>query len=229
MLARVMRLGFIANFISTPVLTGFKAGIGLVIVLDQLPKLLGIHITKEGFFRDLFDVVQHLPETSLITLAVAAATFAVVIGMEQLRPHSPAPLDRRGRRHRRVVVLWSRGARRLDGRPHTARLSRADDAGPVPDRPVAPGALGIALMSSPRPSRQAAPCPAGQPAGRREPGTGCHWRRQCWRRPVRCDACRRRHLADRGRARRRRSVAEGIARTAGTAVATMLLFAPILA
>src|SRR5215470_15294559 len=37
--ARLIRLGFVANFISAPVLTGFKAGIGLVIVLDQLPKL----------------------------------------------------------------------------------------------------------------------------------------------------------------------------------------------
>ena len=35
LLARLMRLGFVANFISTPVLTGFKAGIGLMIVLDQ--------------------------------------------------------------------------------------------------------------------------------------------------------------------------------------------------
>ena len=48
MLSSLLRLGFVANFISTPVLTGFKAGIGLVILLDQLPKLLGIHITKAG-------------------------------------------------------------------------------------------------------------------------------------------------------------------------------------
>ncbi len=33
-----------------------------------------------------------MPDTSLITLAVAAATFVVLIGMERLRPHSPAPL-----------------------------------------------------------------------------------------------------------------------------------------
>src|SRR5262245_20588547 len=44
--ASVLRLGFVANFISEPVLTGFKAGIGLVIVLDQVPKLLGIHFEK---------------------------------------------------------------------------------------------------------------------------------------------------------------------------------------
>src|SRR5207344_2740607 len=61
--ARLLRLGFVANFISTPVLTGFKAGIGLVIVLDQIPKLLGIHITKQNFFLDVVSVVQHLPQT----------------------------------------------------------------------------------------------------------------------------------------------------------------------
>jgi SulP family sulfate permease len=81
LLARVMRLGFVANFISAPVLTGFKAGIGLVIVLDQMPKLLGIHIAKQGFFRDLFSLAQHIPETSLLTLAVAAATLVLLIGI----------------------------------------------------------------------------------------------------------------------------------------------------
>src|SRR5262247_2014018 len=91
-LARLLRLGFVANFISAPVLTGFKAGIGLVIVLDQMPKLLGVHIAKQGFFRDLLSVAHHLPETSMLTLAVAAATLLVLIGMERLIPHSPAPL-----------------------------------------------------------------------------------------------------------------------------------------
>src|SRR4249919_579418 len=71
LLARLARLGFVASFISAPVLTGFKAGIGLVIVLDQVPKLLGIHITKHGFFVDLLAIVQHVPELSLLTLAVA--------------------------------------------------------------------------------------------------------------------------------------------------------------
>ena len=147
MLARVMRLGFVANFISTPVLTGFKAGIGLVIVLDQLPKLLGIHITKAGFFRDLLDVVQHLPETSLITLAVAAATLAVVIGMERLRPHSPAPLVAVGGA---IAASWffGLGARGVSTVGH---IPQGFPALTMPDLSLlgrlAPGALGIALMS----------------------------------------------------------------------------------
>ena len=90
--ASFLRLGFVANFISAPVLTGFKAGIGLVIVLDQVPKLLGIHISKAGFLRDVMSVARHVPETSLITLAMAAAALLALLAMERMRPHSPAPL-----------------------------------------------------------------------------------------------------------------------------------------
>ncbi len=64
LLAGVLRLGFIASFISDPVLTGFKAGVGMLIIVDQLPKILGVHIEKSGFFRDLFSVAQMTPETS---------------------------------------------------------------------------------------------------------------------------------------------------------------------
>ncbi len=110
-------------------LTGFKAGIGLVIVLDQVPKLLGIHITKQGFFADVLSVAQHLPETSLLTLAVAAATFAVLIGMERLWPHSPAPLVAVGGG---IAASWFFGLQargRLDGRPDSAGLPVAHAAG----------------------------------------------------------------------------------------------------
>jgi MFS superfamily sulfate permease-like transporter len=90
--ARAMRLGFLANFISEPVLTGFKAGVGFVIVVDQLPKLLGIHIQKEGFFRDVASIVAHVTELSWPTVAVAAATLAVIALAQRLLPRSPAPL-----------------------------------------------------------------------------------------------------------------------------------------
>src|SRR5947199_9746939 len=92
LLARLLRLGFAANFISIPVLTGFKAGIGLVILLDQAPKLLGLHMAKHSFFSDALALVQHIPETSLPTLVVGASSLGALIAMELLRPHSPAPL-----------------------------------------------------------------------------------------------------------------------------------------
>src|SRR5262245_63038444 len=49
--AGALRLGFVANFISEPVLVGFKAGIGIVIVGGQIPKLLGSPIDNSGFFH----------------------------------------------------------------------------------------------------------------------------------------------------------------------------------
>ena len=146
-LAGVLRLGFVANFISTPVLTGFKAGIGLVIVLDQVPKLLGIHITKAGFFHDLLSVAQHIPDTSLTTLAVAAATIVVLVGMERLWPHSPAPLVAIGGG---IAASWLLGLQ-THGVATVGLIPKGLPALTLPDlaliQQLLPGALGIALMS----------------------------------------------------------------------------------
>jgi len=147
LLARALRLGFVADFISTPVLTGFKAGIGLVIVLDQVPKLLGIHITKQGFFPDLLSVAQHVPETALLTLAVTLATFAVLIGMERLWPHSPAPLVAVGGG---IAASWYFGLDAL-GVSTVGLIPQGFPSLTLPDvglvKQLAPGALGIALRS----------------------------------------------------------------------------------
>jgi high affinity sulfate transporter 1 len=91
-LANVLRLGFVANFISEPVLAGFKSGIGLVIVVDQLPKLLGIHFEKAGFFRDLLALVQHLPQSSIVTVLLSVGIVALIFGLERFLPKAPAPL-----------------------------------------------------------------------------------------------------------------------------------------
>ncbi|KXB29089.1 sulfate transporter [Dechloromonas denitrificans] len=146
-LASLLRLGFVASFISSPVLTGFKAGIGLVIVLDQVPKLLGVHITKQGFFHDLLSLAQHLPDTSLLTLAVAAGTLLVLLGMERLWPHSPAPLVAVGGG---IAASWFLG---LEGQG-VAIVGLIPQGLPslmLPDlalvEQLLPGAIGIALMS----------------------------------------------------------------------------------
>jgi len=145
--ARLLNLGFVANFISTPVLTGFKAGIGLVIVLDQVPKLLGIHIDKQGFFADVLSVVQHAPDASLVTLAVAMATFAILIGMERLWPHSPAPLVAVGGS---IAASWFFGLQAM-GVSTVGLIPQGFPALTMPDpsliAALVPGALGIALMS----------------------------------------------------------------------------------
>jgi high affinity sulfate transporter 1 len=147
LVARLLRLGFLANFISAPVLTGFKAGVGLVIVLDQVPKLFGFHIAKEGFFADVLSVLQHLPQTSLMTLAVAVATFALLIGMERKWPHSPAPLVAVGGA---IAASWFFGLQAA-GVSTVGLIPQGFPSVTLPDvalvAQLAPGALGIALMS----------------------------------------------------------------------------------
>ncbi|WP_271893973.1 SulP family inorganic anion transporter [Candidatus Phyllobacterium onerii] len=146
-LASVLRLGFVANLISTPVLTGFKAGIGLVIILDQVPKLFGIHITKEGFLRDVLSLVQHLPESSLLTLALGATALVMLLITERIWPHSPAPLVVVAAG---IAVSWFGG---LSG-AGVATVGLIPQALPsitlpTPDLVIMllPGAIGIALMS----------------------------------------------------------------------------------
>ena len=146
-LAGVLRLGFVANLISAPVLTGFKAGIGLVILLDQLPKLLGIHIHKENFFHDALSIVQHLPDTSLPTFTMALATMVLLIGIERLAPKIPAPLIAVGGA---IAAVWLFGASTLGVSvvgliPQSLPSLTLPDAGLV--EALLPGALGIALMS----------------------------------------------------------------------------------
>jgi high affinity sulfate transporter 1 len=145
--ARLLRLGFVANFISTPVLTGFKTGIGLVIVLDQLPKLIGVHIHKQGFFRDVIAIVQQLPATSWLTLAVAGASFALLVLLERRKPHSAAPLAAVGLA---IAASWFFGLQQA-GVATVGEIPRGLPALVWPDAGLVaallPGALGIALMS----------------------------------------------------------------------------------
>jgi high affinity sulfate transporter 1 len=147
LLAGLFRLGFLANFISDPVLTGFKAGIGLVILIDQLPKLLGIHIVKSGFFRDIFAIIQNIPETHIPTLIIAVIMLALLFGIEQFLPRVPAPLV--------AVVIGIVAAGFLGLREAGVALTGTIPAGiPTPAVPdlsllqsLWPGALGVALMS----------------------------------------------------------------------------------
>ena len=145
--ASLLRLGFVADFISEPVLVGFKAGIGLVIVFDQLPKLLGVHFPKTGFFRNLAALFRSIPETSWPTLLVGVGTIALLLGLERFLPKVPAPL---------VVVAAGIAAMALlglDARGVEAigKISAGLPSPVLPDLSLAgrlwPGALGIALMS----------------------------------------------------------------------------------
>jgi high affinity sulfate transporter 1 len=145
--ARLLRLGFVADFISEPVLVGFKAGIGIVIVVDQLPKLLGIHIDKESFLHNLRAIMHALPQASLATMAVSAAMISLLVAMKHLLPRAPAPLI--------AVATGIAGVMLLDwpafGVATVGTVPTGLPAIRLPDMQLLaelwPAALGIALMS----------------------------------------------------------------------------------
>jgi high affinity sulfate transporter 1 len=145
--AGLLRLGVVANFISDPVLTGFKAGVGLVILIDQVPKLLGVHIERGDFLHKVLATLEQVPETNGVTLILAAATLTILFGLKRFRPRIPASLV--------AVALGIAAAGFLGLKEAGVALT-----GPIPTRipaPVLPdlsllrslwpGALGMALMS----------------------------------------------------------------------------------
>ena len=93
LLAGLLRLGFMADFISVPVLAGFKAGTGLLIAAGQLGKVLGVPQEGDSFFAKVGSALSHLGETSWPTLTLAAGSIAMLLALRRWAPRSlPGPL-----------------------------------------------------------------------------------------------------------------------------------------
>jgi sulfate permease, SulP family len=93
LLAGVLRLGFMADFISAPVLAGFKAGTGLLIAAGQLGKVLGVPQEGDSFFAKVGSAVSHLDQISWPTAGLAAGSIAILLGLRRWAPRSvPGPL-----------------------------------------------------------------------------------------------------------------------------------------
>ncbi|MGV9673945.1 SulP family inorganic anion transporter [Nocardia sp. NPDC003482] len=92
LLAGLVRLGFVASFISEPVLKGFIVGLALTIIIGQVPKLLGIGKHEGDFFRQAWGVLTHLGETHWRTLVLGLLSLAVVLGVKRWLPLVPGSL-----------------------------------------------------------------------------------------------------------------------------------------
>ncbi len=90
--AGLARAGFAADFFARPVLTGFVAGLALVIAVGQLAKLVGVEGGGTGFFGKLLELFRQLGDASLLTLLVGLVALAVIFGIKKLAPKVPAML-----------------------------------------------------------------------------------------------------------------------------------------
>ena len=77
--ARLVGLGFLADFLSRTVLIGFLTGVGIQVAAGQISGMLGIPGGGSGTVEKLVNDVQQLPQTSLPTLAVSLVTFAIIV------------------------------------------------------------------------------------------------------------------------------------------------------
>ena len=146
-LASILRLGFLANFISYPVLAGFKAGIGVIILVGQIGKALGFSVSKGGLIETIIRTVQGLGETKISAVIVSVIVLAILILLPKFNRRIPAALL--------AVAVGIITASLLNRSGAGVKLAGEFPVGlPVFNLPklnlvrdLLPGALGIALMS----------------------------------------------------------------------------------
>lgn len=90
--AGLLRLGFLASFISQPVLKGFVVGLALTIIVGQVPALLGVDGSDGGFPTRVWGAVTALDDVHWLTLAVGGGALAVLLLLRRLLPVVPSSL-----------------------------------------------------------------------------------------------------------------------------------------
>jgi SulP family sulfate permease len=74
----LLRLGWVSNFLSNPVMKGFIQGLALIVIVGQLPMLFGIEGGDGNFFEQLWVIIKSLPESNFATVVVGFASLAGV-------------------------------------------------------------------------------------------------------------------------------------------------------
>ena len=92
LLAGVLRLGFLAAFISEPVLKGFIIGLALTIMIGQVPALIGVDKGSGNFFEKVWDLVLQLGDAQALATVVGLGSLAVLLGLRRWAPRVPASL-----------------------------------------------------------------------------------------------------------------------------------------
>jgi len=92
LLARIFKLGFLADFLSRTVLVGFLSGVGVQVALGELHGILGIEKSGHGFLQQMLFTFRHVPDTHMGTLLISLAVVGIIVGFEVLAPRFPGAL-----------------------------------------------------------------------------------------------------------------------------------------
>lgn len=91
-LARILRLGFLADFLSRTVLVGFLTGVGVQVAAGEIHSMLGIDVGHRGFARELLFTFRHLNQMFLPNLFISLAVLAVIFAFKRVAPRIPGGL-----------------------------------------------------------------------------------------------------------------------------------------
>jgi high affinity sulfate transporter 1 len=92
LVARVLRLGFLADFLSRTVLVGFLSGVGIQVAFGEIHGMLGLDKGGEGFFGHLTFLATHLSQTQWPYVFISLAVLVVIVGLEHRAPRFPGAL-----------------------------------------------------------------------------------------------------------------------------------------
>jgi sulfate permease, SulP family len=92
LLLAVLKMGWIAQFLSRAVVTGFLFGAAIDVVIGELPKLTGTKATGSNPIQELWSWLGTLGDVQLVTVVVGAAALAVVFGLRVIAPRIPGAL-----------------------------------------------------------------------------------------------------------------------------------------
>jgi SulP family sulfate permease len=92
LMARLLRLGFLADFLSRTVLIGFLTGVGIQVALAQLAGMLGLAGGGHGTLEKVWTDLRQLHQVNLYALAIAVAVLAVIVALKMVSRRIPGPL-----------------------------------------------------------------------------------------------------------------------------------------
>jgi SulP family sulfate permease len=92
LLARLLRLGFIADFLSRTVLVGFLTGVGIQVGISVLSEMVGVPVDSRRPAVQLWEVLRGLPRAHMATIAVAVAVLGFVLVLRRIAPKVPGAL-----------------------------------------------------------------------------------------------------------------------------------------
>jgi high affinity sulfate transporter 1 len=88
----IMRMGWVAAFVSTPVMRGFIEGLVYVTIIGQVPHLLGIPGVSGNFFSKIWNIFKHLPDVSLAPVLTGLLSLTAMLLLRRFAPAVPAAL-----------------------------------------------------------------------------------------------------------------------------------------